>query len=534
MTISRRDMLSLTAGNGDLAKEFTRLDTQRDRLREYKETAARLSYPAVMGLDPREGFLFNHQTIALTSVKTLMNTLTDSWMPVGQPIWAQSIPVAVAALIDDTEVFRNDDGNDTTTLKNAESLAKDNTINMMTTLESTNLRSMFSQCIKHAAISGQGLIRARRKKKGDYRFANFGYTNFVVERDSEGTIIRTILREVIDITELTDDQVSMLRLGNKDFDTAMSTGNHKTRFVMLTQNKHIDKGFEVTQEIEGVVIHFEVEKNNRYFVVRWQPDSDEDYCQGLIEEHTPDFRNLNALTRAIKEGTLIAAKAVILVDPSGMTKRKLFAKAPNLAVMPGRGQDVTMSQSGKGQDFSIAFQAMEGIETRVSRAVALIAGAIRNAERVSNREVEATQNEIAGPAQQVLSTIDNDFTKGLAKLITAWSVGDGITTKIEGVETTSVSGVALLNKAIMLQKKMGAATTIMQMKSQDQQGDLNLDNITADITNTANVDIDGWFKTDAEREELQRQQAAAVAQAQAAQEQIGVLGDEARAQIPQG
>ena len=65
---------------------------------------------------------------------------------------------------------------------------------------------------------------------------------------------------------------------------------------------------------------------------------------------------------------MIAAKAVALVNPNGVTRADAIARAENGAVVAGNPADVEFLQVQKSTDFSTALQTMQLIERRLNFA----------------------------------------------------------------------------------------------------------------------------------------------------------------------
>ena len=60
-----------------------------------------------------------------------------------------------------------------------------------------------------------------------------------------------------------------------------------------------------------------------------------------------DLRTLEALSKALTEGSLISAKAIFLVNPVGTTNAKKLAKAANGDIIEGNPNDVGTSSSSE-------------------------------------------------------------------------------------------------------------------------------------------------------------------------------------------
>jgi hypothetical protein len=96
-----------------------------------------------------------------------------------------------------------------------------------------------------------------------------------------------------------------------------------------------------------------------------------DYGRGHVEAYLGDLKSLEGLSRAILEGSSASAKMLFMVSPNGTTRASALAKAPNGAIIEGSTNDVSVLQANKFQDFRVAFEAMNRIETRLNFAFLL-------------------------------------------------------------------------------------------------------------------------------------------------------------------
>ena len=127
----------------------------------------------------------------------------------------------------------------------------------------------------------------------------------------------------------------------------------------------------------------------------------EDYGRGFVEEYLGDLKSLEALTKAIVEGSAEQLK-YCHVNPNGTTRARTLAEAPNGAIVQGSEGDVSVLQLNKFNDFRTAQATMNGITDRLSQAFLLTSGVVRDAERVTAEEIRMLSQELE--AAPVVST----------------------------------------------------------------------------------------------------------------------------------
>ena len=83
-----------------------------------------------------------------------------------------------------------------------------------------------------------------------------------------------------------------------------------------------------------------------------------------------------------------------MVNPNGTTRARTLAKSPNGAIVEGSAADVTVLQSQKAQDLSIAAQTAQTITDRLAYAFLLTESTVRRAERVTAEEIRLVTQSI--------------------------------------------------------------------------------------------------------------------------------------------
>jgi hypothetical protein len=115
------------------------------------------------------------------------------------------------------------------------------------------------------------------------------------------------------------------------------------------------------------------------------------------------------LTQSIVEGSAAAAKVLFLVNPNGTTRIRSIAQAENGAIIEGNRQDISVLQMDKFSDFRIAYQAMQGIEERLSQQFMLQSSIQRNGERVTAEEIRYLAGELEDTLSGIYSILSQEF-----------------------------------------------------------------------------------------------------------------------------
>ena len=151
----------------------------------------------------------------------------------------------------------------------------------------------------------------------------------------------------------------------------------------------------------------------------------ESYGRSLCDEVIGDLQSLESLSKAIVEGSLIAAKAVALVNPNGVTRADAIARAENGAVVAGNPADVEFLQVQKSTDFSTALQTMQLIERRLNFAFLNNEAATRDAERVTAEEIRLMAEMLDAGLAGVYSLLSVELQLPLIKRVIYLMQQDG-------------------------------------------------------------------------------------------------------------
>jgi hypothetical protein len=142
---------------------------------------------------------------------------------------------------------------------------------------------------------------------------------------------------------------------------------------------------------------------NRMFHV-----SGSDWSPGYIEGVClADLQTANMLSQAITEGSLISARTIHGRKPNSSVKPGDFEKAKNGSTIEANPEDVFPIVTNKLNDYRVAAEELGRIEQRLRSAFMMLQ--IRNSERTTKQEVEATVMELQQSQGNVYSILTNEF-----------------------------------------------------------------------------------------------------------------------------
>ena len=265
-------------------------------------------------------------------------------------------------------------------------------------LDELQARSALFEAMKHLVVGGNALLYVEADA-----IRMYSLRSYVAQRDPEGHVSEIVVRE-----QVTADHLPAGHATVKDTDP--------NAFHDLYTHVRIDYDkdrVEWYQEFDGQriasTLGFTTVERSPWICLRWSRISGESYGRGLVEELLPDLQALDSLSQAIQEGSLIAAKALFLVNPNGLTRADVLANSANGAIVAGNAADVEALQVQKQGDFSTALQTMQIIEKRLTYSFLLSEATRRDAERVTAEEIRL----IAGQLEEALGGIYSQLSQEL-------------------------------------------------------------------------------------------------------------------------
>ena len=274
-------------------------------------------------------------------------------------------------------------------------------------LDQLQTRQAVFEALKHLLVGGNALLYVGREG-----IRMYGLRSYCVDRDPEGNVTEIVIKE----------QVSPKYLPVKPT-KADSAGQDEQRaavYTHVTLDPEADR-VEWYQEFEGKKLPnssgFSRMDNNPFLVLRLARVAGEPYGRSLVEDCINDLQSLESLSQAIVEGSLVAARAIGLVNPNGTTRADVLAKANNGAIVAGNAADVEFLQVQKNNDFTTALQTMQLIERRLQFTFLMNEAVQRDAERVSATEIRLMAEQLEAGLGGVYSVLTEELQLPLIRRV---------------------------------------------------------------------------------------------------------------------
>jgi len=280
--------------------------------------------------------------------------------------------------------------------------------------------------------------------------------SYVVNRHANGDVQKIVVKEDVPADRVPPQYRA---------EAGMTDPLRKTYSVYTCIRYEGDMAF-VHQEIGGMIIEgSEVEHAKEdcpYLALRFIRVDGENYGRSFCEELLGELQTLESLQQAIVDAAAASAKMLVLVNPTGLTRPRDIAEAPNLSVRTGSAGDVSFLQAQKQADLSVAQTTIAGINDRLARQFMLAEGSIRNAERVTAAEIRMIQDQLERSLGGVFSLLSQELQLPMVKLLMRQMMEQGSLPALpdELVEPVVVTGVLAIGRAtdsLKLDQFLGSA-----------------------------------------------------------------------------
>lgn len=282
-------------------------------------------------------------------------------------------------------------------------------------LDNLQARPALFEAVKHLIVGGNALLYI-----GSETIRMYSLRSFCVDRDPEGSVTEIVVREQVAAEHLPEGA-----------DTSDDDEDSREPHDVYT---HVDVDWnedrvEWFQEYKGKKISgtngFSKLATSPWLVLRLHRIAGESYGRGLVEEVLGDLQSLESLSKAIVEGSLIAAKAMFLVNPNGVTRADVLARAENGAIVAGNAADVEALQVQKTNDFNTALQTMQVLERRLNFTFLTNEAVQRDAERVTAEEIRLMAEQLEQGLGGVYSILSTELQLPLIKRVMFLMERDG-------------------------------------------------------------------------------------------------------------
>jgi len=477
-----------------IAKAYENMASDRDAFLSRARSCAELTIPTLMPPEGHTGstqYPTPYQSVGARGVNNLASKLLMTLLPPNQAFFRLTI--------DDYDLVEL--GGDARG-KAEEALAR---IERSATqvIESKAVRVPTFEALKQLIVSGNALVFM--PPKGGMKV--FRLDRYVVQRDTMGNVLKIITKETVAYDALPEDVLKAL-VDNPDYELDTS----KKECDIFTCVKKVGKKFEVHQEVHDVVIESTkgsyTEDKLPWMALRFIAVDGNHYGRSFCEEIVGDLKSLEALTKAIVEGSAASSKVLFMVRPNGTTKMRAVADAPNGAIVSGDANDVTTLQANKFNDFRVAQETMQKITERLSFAFLLNSSVQRQAERVTAEEVRYMAQELETALGGIYSVLSQEFQVPLVNLLLAKMQKEGKMPKFpkDTLKPQIVTGLEALGRGQDLNKLSQFLQMLQPLGQQVIASELNISDYLDRLGASLGIDTQGLVKSDEQKMQEQQQQ----------------------------
>lgn len=336
-------------------------------------------------------------------------------------------------------------GNETAIEKLREQLSL-NTDAINSEIENQQIRSSLFDMLLQQIVVGSVVVE-KNERKG---ITIFPLKSFVVNLDSQGEPLAMCIVEKLQI--LPEGITPKEEKDEYDLYTLLAFDKDSKQWIMK-------------QDIDGEIVGKEMRYKDyddlpfRYFGWNWTQG--EKYHRPFAEDYYPDMNQIDKLSKLNTEGSVVAAKTLIMVNQrGGRTRKSDVTKSANGAVIDGVADDVTAFQLNKNFDFQVS-NDREAVLKKEVQANFLDTGSVqRDAERVTAEEIRVMAQQLEA------STLAGVYSKMALK----WSkwivtkVMDELKIKFEAIDVDVLTGLDALGRSQEAQKQDAFMQRITQLQ----------------------------------------------------------------------
>lgn len=386
----------------------------------------------------------------------------------------------------------------------------------MSAFDVANGRASMHEAFKHLLVGGNVLLYV-----SEDGIKVIHLNRFVVCRDPMGSVTEIVVEEEVYPDALPPELYDVL----DPEEDAYEEGRSSKTIKLYTHVEYERDKVHWYQEAKGKEIpgsHGMCDKDvSPWIPLRFNRVDSEEFGRSYIEEYYGDLLALESLYQAILEGSAAAAKVLFLVNPNGTTRPRTLANAENGAIVQGNANDVTVIQTQKAQDLSIANSTIERIEGRLQFAFLLNTAIQRPGERVTAEEIRFMSQELEAGIGGLYSILTQELQLPLVRRLlhvlrkqrklSPFPKGQG---GVPLVNPRPVTGLEAIGRGDDRNKLIQFITTATQTLGPEVMAKfVNVDEALRRLAASESIDTTNLIKTQAQLDQE-------VAAAQAAQQQM--------------
>ena len=486
---------------GTAAARYEMMATQRQTILERARDCAALTIPSLMpptGHSATERLATPWQTMGARCVNNLASKLLLTLFPPTAPFFKFSIDGKAKQQAEARQGSPILQGQIDTALNVYER-------KILADIETSGMRTQLFAVTKLLVSTGNVLLNI--PALGPARV--FRLDRYVIRRDPMGNVLEIAIREDVAPESLPKHVRDML---GPDGGEEKVEGADRT-VQLYTHICWEGDQWEIYQEIKGMDIPGSQATYPKdkcpWLALRMNAIDNEDYGRGMVEEYLGDFRSLEALSRALVQGTAAAAKVLFLVDPTGQTDFRVISKSNTGDVREGRAIDISTMKVDKGSDFNVAANQMKTIAEGLAYAFLLNSAIQRPGERVTAEEIRYMAQEIETGLGGVYSNLSQELQLPLVILIQNRLQRQGVLPTLPAgeVKPTITTGLDALGRGQERNRLLSFIKGLAEINPEFLKT-LKPEEVTRRLAAADGVDLDGLIKTPQEMQAEQQQQVA--------------------------
>jgi len=481
----------------DTAKgRYSQLESARFGFLTRARDAALLTIPTLMppaGHGPTTKYATPYQSMGSRGVNNLAAKLVLALLPPNAPFFRYTIDDFLLEKVTGQPGMRGEVEKALNKIERA----------VQSAIETNAVRTSAFEAFKQLINSGNCLLHL----PSDGGMVCYRLDRYVVRRDPMGNVLEIVVEEDVSPTMLPNIIRGVISAERAE------TGDSPQKTVKLyTWVRRERHQWTVHQEIEnGAVIPrskgtYPLDKSP-WIPLRWSKIDGEDYGRGHVEEYLGDLKSLEALSKAIVEGSAAAAKVLFLVNPNGTTRVDTVTKARNGAVVAGKADDVTVLQLQKQSDFQVALATIQRIEERLSQAFMLAQSVTRQAERVTAEEIRLMASELEDSLGGVYSVMSQEFQLPLVNRLVHQMERQGRLPPLpNGIKPAITTGLEALGRGNDMTKLQRLLQNLEPLGPEAIAQRLNVGEYIKRLGTADGIDMDGLINSEQDIANAQQQQ----------------------------
>lgn len=500
------------------ATRYRELDRFRRPALDRAREMAKLSIPSLM---PPEGFNYSqrlyqpYQDVMPRLNTNLASRLTTAFLPPGQPAFRLGVDPAI--------LMQN--GTDTLPPDVELGLTKTEKI-IMGEINRLNWRDGTNTAALHLLICGNVL----EQMLPDNSVRHYRLDQYVVVRDPAGRMIELIVCEALDRETLPDDLKAM-SVPKAPYQSKQADTKANTVELYTWAKWDLKAGvWHVQQELGDEIIQSSVGdfKKLPFNALMWAFVIGEHYGRSKMEEHSGGAMSIEALSKALIDGSAMASRNITLVRPNaagGINLRRRLAQANNGEVVVANPDDVEPLEFKNSAGMQFVAQHLQTLVQEMSKSFVALSAAQRQAERVTAFEFRKMVEELEGALGGVYSRLSGEWMgwrieRLMTQLAAQKKIPDGL---IGRTQPTILTGLEALGREAEVARVSTAFQFVQGIPPEITQAYIKWSELLTKAFN--GLQLPDSVRSDAEAQQIMQQQAAMKAAQAAAPQLAKAAGD---------